>query len=219
MLRSPSGFKNKLLCWLTLLLCSLVLVSGAGAAEIDEQLNLLSRNAAAIESLYSPFVQLKHLQMFDEQLDSDGIFAYRSPDFLRWELKTPVGSGFVMRGDQGERWNSLSGETEHFRISDDPMMGLVSRQLLAWARFDLDWLKERYRIELFSEQPLTLRLVPLDQGEAGFITDIEIVFDDQRSHVQSLQLNEQEGDWTRLEFTALEVNSVLGDELFEVPKF
>ncbi len=217
--RSRFGFNKQLIAKLILLL---LMMTGAArlaqATELEPLLETLQQEAVSVESLYSPFVQQKHLAIFDESLESRGVFAYRRPDFLRWELLTPVNSGFVIRGDKGERWNRLSGERDDFIISSDPVMGLISRQLLAWARFDIAWLKTRYQLELLAEQPLSLKLTPKDAGEATFIRDIQIDFAADRSHVRQLQLNEQEGDWTRLEFTAMEKNSPLDDSIFQVPE-
>lgn len=215
--KSKSGF-NKIAV-LSVLLLGLFFATSAAAAPLDDVLAQLSRDAESVESLYSPFVQQKHLAIFAETLESQGIFAYQSPDHLRWELLAPVGSGFVIRGKTGERWNSLSGEHDHFNIDSDPIMGLVSRQLLAWAGFDLAWLQQHYRIELLSEQPIQLKLTPLDAGEAAFISDLIISFDEQHQRLQSLTLNEQEGDWTRLLFSALQQNSELPATTFEVPDF
>lgn len=203
-----------------LLICLLFFAAPAYAAveELAPLLTELQLAAAETETLSSPFVQEKYLDIFSEKLLSQGRFVYRKPDQLRWELLTPVASGFVLRGDQGERWNSLSQKQESFSVKSDPVMGMIAQQLLAWARVDLDWLQSRYRLELQSETPVVLHLYPLDAGEAEFIDHLLIQFSTDHSHVVAVQMIEQGGDRTTISFTAVEINSDISDALFQVPE-
>ena len=188
----------------------------AGLAEI---LDRLQSAAEGTQSLSSDFVQEKHLAIFSETLLSRGRFFYRQPAQLRWELLTPVVSGFVLRGQQGERWNGLSKETRSFRIDRDPIMGIIAQQLLAWARVDIGWLKSRYRIQLLTGQPVRLQLFPLDKGEVGFIELIQILFATDSSHIVLVEMHEAGGDKTLLRFENVQVNRSLPIDAFQVPEF
>ena len=98
-------------------------------------------------------------------------------------------------------------------------MGIIAQQLLAWARIDIDWLKSRYRIQLVTEQPVRLQLFPLDQGEAGFIEQIQILFAIDSSHVELVEMHEVGGDKTLLRFENAQVNRSLPVDAFQVPEF
>lgn len=191
----------------------------AEQAELAPLLAELKLAAAQTVSLSSNFVQEKQLSIFAEKLLSHGRFVYQKPDRLRWELLTPVASGFVLQGPQGQRWNALSRETGRFSVAADPIMGMIAQQLLAWARVDLDWLQQRYRMELQSAEPVRLRLYPLDPGEAGFIDYLQILFAADRRHVAEVLMVEQEGDSTLLRFSAVEINAELPPDAFLVPGF
>jgi len=175
--------------------------------------------AAETETLSSHFSQEKYLNIFAEKLISEGRFAYQRPDRLRWELLSPVASGFVLRGGKGERWNSLSQERTSFSVKSDPIMGMIAQQLLAWARVDIDWLQNRYRMELQSTEPVMLRLYPLDQGEATFIEYLQIRFSDDRRHVAEVLMVEQGGDSTLIRFVDAKINTELAADAFQVPEF
>ncbi|MCK5912306.1 MAG: outer membrane lipoprotein carrier protein LolA, partial [Desulfuromusa sp.] len=187
--------------------------------ELTPLLAELKLAAAEIETLSCDFIQEKYLEIFSEKLLSEGRLVYQKPDQLRWELLTPVASGFVLRGDQGERWNSLSQEQESFSIKTDPIMGIIAQQLLAWARVDLDWLESRYRMELQSAEPVTLHLYPLDPGEATFIEYLQIRFAADRSHVAEVVMVEQGGDSTLIRFAEVKINADLPADAFQVPEF
>jgi outer membrane lipoprotein-sorting protein len=213
--------RNRFIC-LFLLFCIVPLVCYAeplsDELELPEIFNRLQRAADETHSLSSDFVQEKHLAIFAETLISQGLFFYRQPDHLRWELLSPVLSGFVLRGQKGERWNGLSKETESFRIDRDPIMSIIAQQLLAWAKVDIDWLKSRYRIELLSAQPVRLQLFPRDQGEAGFIDRLQIIFSVNNSHVEQVEMHEVGGDRTLLRFENAQINQPLPVEAFQAPE-
>ncbi len=211
---------NKRILWIGLWITLLGLwVSPLGAAELEEVLAEIKGAAGQTETLLSDFVQEKNLSLMAETLVSRGRFAYRKPDMLRWELLEPIASGFVLRGSQGERWNSLSRQVERYSVARDPVMGMVARQLLAWARVDLDWLQSHYLMTLKSEQPLGLQLTPRDQAEAGIIRHIEVTFAPDRSHVEQVALAEQSGDSTVLKFFNVTLNRSLPDNIFAAPDF
>lgn len=206
------------LVWLLLLL----LLPATGRAEeerLPQLLQELKQAAAQTQTLQSDFIQEKHLQLFAEDLRSEGRFVYQQPDRLRWELLTPVASGFVLRGERGERWNGLSHELTEFSVERDPMMAIVAQQLFAWARVDLDWLQQRYQLELLAEEPVRLRLTPLAPGEAQLISGLQIEFAPDRRSVVEVLMQEQGGDFTRLRFTHVQINAELPAESFTPPDY
>jgi Outer membrane lipoprotein carrier protein LolA len=210
-------FKKLLLTYVFLLL--VVMPCWAESSDLTMLLTDLKLTAADTNSLTSSFEQEKHLAIFAEKLISHGRFIYQNPDQLRWELLTPVASGFVLKGAQGERWNQLSGGKGNFSVDKDPIMGMIAQQLLAWAKVDLDWLKTRYQMELVTEQPVVMKLTPLDEGEAGFIDHLQISFADDRRYVAQVLMVEQGGDSTLLRFNDVEINLELPQDAFTSPEF
>ena len=204
--------------FLTGIFC-LLLALPAGATELQSLLERMQSAASSTETLASAFVQEKYLAIFSETLVSQGRFAYGRPDRLRWELLTPFASGFVLNGRSGERWNGLSKERGHFSIDREPVMGMIAQQLLAWARVDLDWLRQRYRMELLAREPARLRLIPLVQGEAAFIQHLEMTFAEDLRSIAAVLLLELGGDKTLLRFSQVELNATLQDDTFHAPQF
>ncbi|PLX74997.1 MAG: outer membrane lipoprotein carrier protein LolA [Desulfuromonas sp.] len=217
--RSRSGSTRTMKQGLLISFFLLLLVLPVGASELKTLLDRMQQTAASTQTLSSTFVQEKHLAIFSEKLISQGRFAYARPDRLRWELLTPFESGFVLNGRNGQRWNGLSREMGDFSVDRDPAMGMIAQQLLAWARVDLDWLSQRYRMELLSNRPVQLRLIPLDQGEAGFIRHLEMTFADDLRSIVTVLLQEAGGDKTLLRFSQVELNAQLPEEMFRAPEF
>ncbi|MFO7814064.1 MAG: outer membrane lipoprotein carrier protein LolA [Pelovirga sp.] len=187
--------------------------------ELEVVLEQLKSAAAEVETLQSRFVQEKNLEMFEQQLLSRGAMIYVQPDQLRWELLSPVASGFILKGEQGIRWNAVSQQRQRFSVSADPLMGVVAQQLLAWARVDLEWLRERYRMTLLTTEPVLLQLTPLDAGEAEFIEHIQVTFDPLQGYVSDVLILEPSGDSTNLRFTDVRINDSVAAEAFVPPEF
>lgn len=200
----------------------LLLAAGPGAARCATAapgdpaalFGSLERTAGGVSTLASDFVQEKHLGMFKTVLNSKGRFYFGKPDRLRWELTSPVASGFVLTGEKGRRWHERSGRTESFQISQEPVMKLVSDQLFAWARADFGWLKREYKISVLSESPAALRLEPRSAATAGFLSHLLISFSADGRYVKTVEVHEKDGDFTRIKFLNTAVNKPLKADLF-----
>lgn len=178
--------------------------------------------AREVETLHSDFVQEKYLSMFEEKLVSTGQFYYQRPDLLRWELLTPIASGFVIKGDGGRRWHQSIAGSEAFKLNQDKAMALIAQQLFAWAKADLVWLHQHYTITMVTsaddlhtsaEQPIQLRLVP-PADSAGFLRYLLITFAADASYVARVEIHENDGDYTRINFNNTTVNNQIDNRIF-----
>jgi outer membrane lipoprotein-sorting protein len=195
------------------LLLGLCLPAVALAESPDGVLDRLNELAAGVDTLASDFSQEKYLAVFQDVLPAKGRFYYRKPDHLRWEMTSPVTSGFVLRGDTGRRWQEAGSRGEPFDIAREPVMKIVADQLLAWTRADFEALRRDYRISLAGEAPVRLRLDPKGAA-AGFLDYLSITFAPDGRHVQQVEVHEQGGDYTRITFHHTVVNGPLADDLF-----
>jgi outer membrane lipoprotein-sorting protein len=182
------------------------------AGSQDEVLARLARNAAGIETLQGRVLQEKRLEMFKDTVSSQGRFAYRRPDRLRWELTAPVVTGFVLTGSSGRRWHGTTGKKESFTLESDPMMRVLAGQILASVRADFSPLLKEYRISVASESPVTLLLEPLTPN--AFVERVTVTFSKKTEYVESVAVREQGGDQTTFSFTEVEVNRPLPDDTF-----
>lgn len=205
-----------------LFLCAIVLFVARAATAVETSttdgsaalFTALERTANSVNTISSDFVQEKHLAMFKTVMTSRGHFYFSKPDQLRWELTTPVASGFVLKGDKGRRWHERTGRTENFQISQEPVMKIVSEQLFAWTKADFVWLKKEYRISVLHESPAALRLEPRSAATAGFLHHLLINFSADGRYVRSVELHEHDGDYTRIKFINTVVNKPLQADLF-----
>ncbi len=181
--------------------------------EVEQQ---ITRAAQEVETLHSDFVQEKYLSMFEEKLASTGQFYYQRPDLLRWELLTPIASGFVIKGDGGRRWHQNIAGSEVFKLDQDKAMALIAQQLFAWAKADLVWLHSHYAITMVprsAQQPIQLRLIP-PAASAGFLSYLMITFAADASYVDTVEIHENDGDYTIINFNNTVVNARIESSIF-----
>lgn len=194
-------------------LLSAPVAAGAAGSQDAEVLNRLQQLSAGIETLSSDFTQEKFLAVFKDTLASSGHFYFKKPDSLRWELTHPIATGFVLNGNRGRRWHERTGQDESFDIERDPVMKIIAQQLLDWTRADFDRLRQDYHIVVIKEQPVVLRLEPLFDS-AGFLDHLLISFVPDGRHVQSVEMHEKDGDYTRIRFENTVINQPLAKDLF-----
>lgn len=206
---------------LVLALCILPFSEASAAQpqpELDALLARLASQAQDVQTIQSPFVQRKRLAAFNTILVSKGRFAFHRPGNLRWEYMEPSRSGFVLQGGQGWQWDAQTGQRRAFTLSSSPDMEAVASQVVAWTVFDLKWLRSRYAIAVAQAEPLTLKLTPTGQGIRRFLDHMLVQFQPGGRAIQSIELRETDGDWTRILFTEPRINGPLPPDTFTAPQ-
>lgn len=180
----------------------------------DHMLMGLQNKAVKITSIASDFSQEKHLSLFDEVLISNGTFAFKRPSSLRWEYTSPFKNGFLLKGDSGIEWDEASNSERPFTLKSAPAMSMVATQIMAWTTFDIPWLKERYEIKQLKDNPLTLELRPRSEIAKEFLAHLIVMFSADSHTVSTIELQETDGDFTRIIFKNTQINTTIPDTTF-----
>jgi outer membrane lipoprotein-sorting protein len=207
--------------WL-LLTIVLLAMPGSGGSEdhadaLADVLGMLSQNSRQVQSLSCDFVQEKHLGILDEALASTGRFSFQRPDRLRWEIVEPAPSGIVVNGEDGGTWHSRSGEREHFKTRDIPAIRILSQQLFAFATMDFNALKEQFEISLLRKDPAVILLTPHSVEMQDYLQSLRVTVAPGGRHVDTVKMNESDGDYTIIRFSNVLLNPPLDRDLFELP--
>lgn len=210
--------KRKLLCFhLSLILTILFCTTPACAGQTTQELFLtgLKEKAEEVNSISSDFIQQSVISLFQDKVESKGHFTFARPDNLRWEYSEPFVSGFLIRSGRGLRWDEASTDPAPFNTSSAPEMSIISEQILAWTTMNMDWLESRYRIKVTDYDPAVMELVPRSEAAAKFMSLIRIFFSSDATHLQAIELHEPGGDYTRIDFENVKINSPLREDIFE----
>jgi outer membrane lipoprotein-sorting protein len=183
--------------------------------EKDRIFSQIAKAAIKVTSLESDFVQERHLSMLEDVLISRGRFYYKKRDRLRWELTKPVSSGFAVSGKKAKRWDGKSSRTQTFEVYRVPFIQLFTDQVFAWATADFEQLQKNYKIHVLSNSPVDLKLVPIRSQEKKYLAHFRIAFTADASHVNTVEVHETGGDYTRIRFFNTIINTPLSNTLFE----
>lgn len=182
-------------------------------AEISGFKQGVATKAENIENLSSDFTQTKHIQLMEENSVSTGKLYYKSPNVLKWEYKSPYNYIIVFKenklhiNDNGDKSTSNLQSNKLFEKLVSLISGSVNGKLLADPdNFDVTYFKSGKLISAF--------IVPKDPVLKEMFSEIILVFN-QKHHVDSVQLMEEEGDYTKIEFKNIKMNMNLDDSVFK----
>ncbi|MFC1841069.1 outer membrane lipoprotein carrier protein LolA [Thermodesulfobacteriota bacterium] len=170
--------------------------------------------SSEIVTLTGDFVQKKKIEILKDMPDSKGKLYYKKPDCLRWEVIEPVNMGFVVNGKQGKKWRGESGKPRRFDVRKEPIIGVISNQVFAWAEGDFDNLKAGYEIILMNEEPVEIKLLPLSSMEKKYIESIILTFSETENYVERIEINEKKGGCTQIVFDNMVINASLDEDIF-----
>ncbi len=196
------------------LFCLSAAASGADLeieSELDRFLNKIDKKASQVESFQCQFKQEKHLEIFARPVVFEGMLSVSRPDRLRWEFTKPLPSVLIFNGKKGIRCSGSS-EPVYFDLAADPVMRAVAQQLWGWLGGRYLKLKDQYHMQLDGED--VLRLTPRDEGVAGFVKEIVVVFDPVSLQASQTVIHEPGGDRTILFFQEYRINQPQPASLF-----
>jgi outer membrane lipoprotein carrier protein len=193
-----------------LLLCCAI-PAGASGQDAEKALARLRSLTESIDSLRCGFIQTTDIPLFAGSVVSTGRLLFKKPDFLLWEYASPVPQGLVFSGGRGFRWEENRNNRAEFTTATDPIAGLIAAQMLAWIRFDRDWIESRYTIRLEEQNGLTLILTPKSADARAVLASLAISFADD-GIARSIVLREAAGGSTVIRLHNVAINDLVGAE-------
>lgn len=186
----------------------------SGADKKERIFSRIERATSSVKTIACDFLEEKHMAMLEEVLFSKGRFYFEKPDRLRWELIEPGHAGFAVQGNWAKRWHGQKGAPSVFEIHEAPGIKAFTEQVFAWTRADFVWLEQGYNIRVVQENPVTLNLFPRSASEKDYLDHLRIVFAADLSHVNTVEIHEVDGDFTRIRFMNIVLNGPRRKDLF-----
>ncbi|WP_419784206.1 LolA family protein [Maridesulfovibrio sp.] len=177
-------------------------------------LKALQDRSKSITSISSEFTQQSHIALFSEAVESKGQFYFARPDNLRWEYSSPFVSGFLLKGEKGMKWDGATDKPTKFNTETSPEMAIISEQILAWTTMNIQWIEKMYRLKVTDYSPAVMELTPRSSKAGEFLKLIRIYFAPQATHLQSIELHEPGGDYTKILFSNVRLNQKLPQNIF-----
>ena len=169
--------------------------------------------AKNLESLSSDFVQTKYIQLMQESAVSSGKLYYKAPNVLKWEYSSPYNFMILFKenqlfiNDNGDKSVTSLRSNKLFEKLVSLISGSVNGKLLAdQENFDISFFRNGEKVSAV--------IIPRDQSLKQMFSEIILIFG--KDHrLNSVQLMEEEGDYTQIDFKNIKLNQQLNKAIFE----
>jgi len=189
------------------------LVSGSAAASpLDEALARIEAARAGVRTLRADFVQDKVVTLFAETVRSSGKLVVRRPDRLRWEVRAPDESLFVIAGP-AVRYR-LPGARGNVDVRTAGALGAVLRDLVAFLAGPFADVRGRYRLALAETSPLVLVATPTSRDVTRSVRALRLRFSRDLRVLEGVAIEEPGGDRADIRFSNVRINPQVPDSTF-----
>ena len=174
----------------------------------------LAKNTAAIQTIQSDFVQVKHLSLLADKITSKGKFYYRKEDKVRIEYTTPFTYLLVMNA--GQVMVKDEQKTSKINTRNSKTMQSVNRIMIDCMRGSV-FTNTDFKVTAYENgSNYLLSLAPANDAMKKMFRQIDVYLAKSSFDVDRLTMTEQSGDYTDMDFTKTQHNVALNDALFKV---
>lgn len=174
----------------------------------------LSKNTAAVQTIQSDFVQVKHLSLLSDKITSKGKFYFRKEDKVRIEYTTPFQYLLVMNA--GQIMVKDEQKTSKINTRNSKTMQSVNRIMIDCMRGTV-FSNPDFKVTAYENgTTFLLSLVPANDAMKKMFRQIDVYMAKNSFDVDRLTMTEQGGDFTDMDFTKTQHNVSLNDALFKV---
>ncbi|CAA6818966.1 MAG: Outer membrane lipoprotein carrier protein LolA [uncultured Aureispira sp.] len=169
--------------------------------------------AAKTTSLQSDFVQIKHLDVLSEDIESNGKLVYKANNKLRWEYTTPLEYLIILNG--GKVSIKDEGKVSSYDLSGNKTFQKINEMMIGSIQGDLLVNEADYKYE-FKENSSNYLVVmyPKEKKVQEFMKSINIYFSKKDYSVEQVKMLEQSGDYTLMKFKNKKINASISDKTF-----
>ncbi|MFT5648090.1 MAG: outer membrane lipoprotein-sorting protein [Aureispira sp.] len=171
--------------------------------------------AAKTTSLQSNFVQIKHLDVLSEDIESNGILIYKADNKLRWEYTTPLEYLIILK--DGKVSIKDEGKVSSYDLSGNKTFQKINEMMIGSIQGDLLVNEADYDYE-FKENSTNYLVVmyPKEKKVQEFMKSINIYFSKKDYSVEQVKMLEQSGDYTLMKFKNKKTNANISDKVFNI---
>jgi outer membrane lipoprotein-sorting protein len=180
----------------------------------------IRKAAARVNTIETTFVQTRTLKILAKPLVSRGVMAYRRPNDLRWEYKSPLETLLVVRAGNVQRLVKHAGKWVTDASAKLEAMKVVLGEINLWLEGDFSS-SRTFRPVLrpaAAGQPAHVELVPIDPSLAKIVSRIAIIFAERPGTVSAIDIYEENEGVTHIAFDNPRFGGAIPDERFDPPR-
>jgi outer membrane lipoprotein-sorting protein len=194
--------------------------SRGGIPEPTDQtafLNALGKKVSAFKTLKTDFTQDKEMALFKEKLVLSGRIYLEKPNKIAWHVDKPLRYSVLITDKMIRQWDEDTNQVQEISLAKNPIFQNVLNQLTVWFSGEYGSLLETNTVRVVRHDPLTVEFTPRDKNIAKkVIKSITITFRQDETYLQTIRIQELNGDVTTIHFTNTILNAPLDSSSFEV---
>lgn len=167
-----------------------------------------------IHSIESDFRQIKHLDVFDENIESKGRFYYKEGNLVCLNYTQPAQYRIVICGNK--IMSETQGSKNTVNLKSNKLMQELQNMLAACMTGDLSKLSG-YKLDIYdSISHYTIHVKPESKSLLTYISGFEINVDKKSFSVNKLRINESGANYTDYLFSNQKLNTLKDDKMFTI---
>lgn len=176
----------------------------------QKELHTIARKTTTLQS---DFVQIKHLDVLSEDIESNGKLFYKANNNLRWEYTEPLEYLIVLRN--GKVSIKDEGKISSYDLSGNKTFQKINEMMIGSIQGDLLVNEEDYQYEFKESNHFYLVVMyPKEQKVKEFMKSINVYFSKKDYAVEQVKMLEQSGDYTLMKFKNKKINASISDKTF-----
>lgn len=202
------------------LLCSLLCLPLANAQSTNAarpvSLEEVNRTMSEANTVFTHFVQERHLSLFNEPLRSEGYLCFEQPGRVRWEVTQPYKSILVSDGSGIAQFEWMDDRWKKLDIGLAAAMQNVVSQIAGVMRGQYAREGREYAVNLASTtNGPVITLTPRNEQMRKMIEAIEVHLAPDLKATRQIILRENNGDFTDIQFDGQVVNLKFKEQTFD----
>ena len=178
-----------------------------------EMIQKITESSQQLKTLRCDFVQKKSISILSDEMISEGRLSFKQKDKLRWEYTKPYQYEFVLNGD---KVMINSGSTKNvIEVSSSKLFREISKIIVSGINGSGIFDQSKFTAEFFvSAKDNMVILTPKQKEIKQMFNKIHLCFNPSDYTVNSVEIEELNGDKTLILMKNKQINKELSDEIF-----
>ena len=175
----------------------------------------ISKISSTTNSLQCNFTQKKEISVLAEKFVSEGIMYFKKQNSLRWQYDTPYKYLFILSG--GKVLIKNESRTDKFDANTNKLFRGISEIMIGCVNGTMLTNENKFSSQYYvGQNTVVVKMTPKDKELKKMMTTVSLTFSKKDWLVQTIEMMEQGGDKTIINFTTKHVNKAISDDLFRI---
>lgn len=181
-------------------------------SEIESFKTMVVKASKEANTIKSDFIQYKHLDFLDNDIETFGALQFKAPGLVKWEYTKPYEYSVIFKEEQllindGGTKNAIDiGSSKMFKKLNQLIINSVKGDMFSDDDFNVTYFK--------TDKASKAVFIPKDAKMLEYIASFELLFDTKDGAVTQVKMIEPSQDFTKIVFSNRKINTPIDDSVF-----